>query len=88
MQLHMLTTPEIAAVERPKSIQEIENYGDIQIVVTKENQDEITDIITGDHCIYEGSEEDFNKWLSPFECVFIGKGSPILQQFQAMKFGS
>jgi hypothetical protein len=37
--------------------------------------------VAGDHMALEGEPEAFQKWLRPFDGVWVGQGSPIMQSF-------
>ena len=40
--------------------------------------------VHGQHVIVRGEEEALKAWLHPFDGVWVGRGSPMLEQFDIM----
>ncbi len=58
----------------PETIKTLENWGYVGITSGEE----------GDHVYLEGSQEEFKKWLKPFDGVWVGVGTPQFQNFEVM----
>jgi hypothetical protein len=70
----LLLTSEMKPV--PKSIKILSNWDTISMIVPSDNT-----IVVGDHVCLKGTEEDFKNWLRPFNGIWVGQGSPMLQEF-------
>ena len=73
MNMHMLLQPEQKPI--PENIKILEAYGEIEI------RTEDGTWITGEHIILEAEPEAIKDWLRPFDGVWIGRGSPMMQEF-------
>ena len=76
MQIALLVEANLLPV--PENIKEISNWGSVAIMTNDRG------VVRGCHMLFEGSKKDFQKWLGPFDGVWVGKGSPIQQQFEIM----
>jgi hypothetical protein len=73
----LLATDEMLAT-KPASVEVKHNWGHLSIVVG----DDIHDQVEGTHIAIEGSEESIKNWLRRFDQIWIGVGSPQLQEFE------
>jgi hypothetical protein len=62
----------------PENVKVLANWTDIEIVSDKKI------VAVGDHMLLEAEPEAFKTWLKPFDGVWVGKGSPMLQEFDMM----
>jgi hypothetical protein len=78
---NILLTPELK-MAMPKTIKVLANFGEISVVFPADNDSE-GHMMEGDNAVVEGSEEDFIKWLKPFDGFAVGVGgSPQFEQFE------
>jgi hypothetical protein len=75
----------------PEGVQIASDYGYITVRARYEGQPRVkrvpvsgTAFVHGRHVIVSGEEEALKAWLRPFEGVWVGRGSPILEQFDLM----
>ena len=61
----------------PNEVKVIENWGDVSIFHNIPKM-----YSWGDHMLLEGERSDFERWLMPFDGVWIGKGIPQFQEFE------
>lgn len=71
----MLVTDEVKPV--PATVTVVENWG-ITTITTEAG------LVYGEHMLLAAPEDAFKNWLRPFNGVWIGKGLPALEQFEAM----
>lgn len=82
MKLNLLLTPEMK-IAKPDGIDVTVNFGNISVVFPSEGDSSIEHTMEGDNAVVEGSEEDFVKWLKPFDGIAVGVGgSPQFEQFE------
>jgi len=80
--INLLLTDELKAT-MPKTIKVLANFGEIEVIFPHREGDEMDTYMVGDNAVIEGSEEDFIKWLKPFDGVAVGVGgSPQFEQFE------
>jgi hypothetical protein len=77
MRVLLLVSDEMKPV--PNDVTIIADYGKVDIV-----SDAPEIYHSGDHMIVEGDEKAIRSWLGPYDAVWVGEGSPMLQQFQVM----
>ncbi len=73
MKVHLLLEGRLGPI--PAGIQTLHRWNNVEIFVNPSK------FIDGDSVILEGSEESFVKWLKPFDHVWLGEGSPMLERF-------
>ncbi len=76
MKAVLLVTKEMEPI--PDKIKVLANWGWVT-VVNKKNGEHLDG---GNHQMLEGEPFDFAKWLVKLDGVWVGKGSPMLQQFE------
>ena len=88
MQFCMLVETRLRPI--PKKIKVLNNYGlTSMFVMQKDDPEKINReeyAVSGDHIYLEGKQEDIAAWLKPFGRVWITKGSPMLERFEAYTF--
>lgn len=72
--LHLLLTEEIEN-KKPESIKTLFDFGSITIITSDGEK------IKGKNICVSGTLEDLHKWLLPFEFIWAGNGSPIMEKF-------
>ena len=76
MKLHLLLTPEINS-KRPSTAEITHEWGQLTIIIDGDmNQTE-----RGLHCFVEDKPENFISWLTQFDEIIVGSGSPQLESF-------
>ena len=79
MQMHLLVSLEMR-YSLPKEIKLLADWEEVNLIVT--NDIGISPSYTkGDHIAIEGDKQVIENWLAPFNGVWIGKGSPMMQNF-------
>lgn len=76
MQIVLLVEERLLPI--PASIKTVTDWDRISIQTNTEG------VIRGSHMLLEGSEEDFQAWLRPFDGVWVGVGAAQLQEFKVM----
>jgi len=76
MNLHILLTPEVR-VKMPRTTKVTHEWGELTVVF-----DGLTDTEKGLHCFVEDTKENIIEWLSQFDEVIIGSGSPMMESFK------
>ena len=87
MNMHLLVTLDML-YSFPKNIDLVQNFGNVRIVIGN-NPNYVPDDCPyneGDHIFIQGEEKDILQWLSTLGKVWIGKGSPMLQEFDLKIF--
>lgn len=79
MKIHLLAQFEMLPV--PKNIEVVQDFGQVSITTTG------SEVIGGSHMMVEGSERALKDWLRPFDGVWVGVGSPQMQEFEVMHIG-
>lgn len=77
MRTVLLMSPEMNST-RPDDIQILADWGEVSLHVDNLPEGMYNE---GCHCILEGPDESFKKWLSQYYGFWVGKGSPMLQEF-------
>ena len=81
----MLVTPEMMNTI-PADVEILQNFGQTTALFPDEKGEIVTEI-TGDHCIVQAKDEDYEtlkKWLGPFDGIAVTKGAPQFEQFEIM----
>lgn len=76
MQIALLVTPNLLPI--PKEL-DTHSFGPLSIIVPMKG---FPKIVVGEHMIVGGDAEAIKNWLRPFDGVWVGKGVPMLQQFE------
>jgi len=75
--MHLLVSEAMEPV--PENITVLADWGRVDI----HSEDKIPEMYyTGKHMMIKGSNNAIRSWLAPFKGVWLGKGSPIMQQFE------
>lgn len=64
---------------KPQDVEIKHNWGHCEIVVVEAERDRF---VGGTHIAVEGPIESIKGWLRPFDGVWFGVGSPVLQEFE------
>ena len=80
MQQHLMLTP-LQYSEMPPQVSVVMDYGHCEVIPEGGSFD---DAVSGTHRILEGPQEIFCQWLGRYEGVWVGKGTPISEQFSIM----
>jgi hypothetical protein len=75
----LLATPEMLST-RPDDVKIVHDWGDLTIHIEPKPEEEIYD--NGYHVAIEGPTESIKDWLRPYKNIWIGVGSPIMQEFE------
>jgi hypothetical protein len=67
---------------RPDTVKVLNDWGPLAVVIHPKNQTTVEGLVMGRHVLLEGPEEDIKNWLAPFDEVWLGVGSPMLQEFE------
>jgi len=65
---------------RPDDVNIVADWGFLELHVDPDLPKEM--YVEGNHCMLEGSEESFKKWLGQYKGIWVGKGSPMMQEFE------
>jgi len=79
MEGHILYMPEMEAT-KPESVNISMDFGMLKVVTEKE------EVIIGTHVAIEGPKEDILAWFKAAGSVWLGCGSPLVQEFKYFKF--
>ena len=80
MHLHLLQTPDMTP---PPDFLLKEVY-DTSLEIIIEEEEGQTTFVRGRHILVVGDPEDIKEWLSPYEGVWVGEGTPMEQHFTIM----
>lgn len=69
----------------PENITVLADYGNV-FLMTSGERGRKGFYQHGDHIILEAEEEILYNWLGQFDCVWVGKGHPMMQNFDLMSF--
>lgn len=75
MNLCILLQPEHEPI--PDNVTVLQDYGELGVHTDN-------GFITGKQIIMEGEPTAFQDWLRPFDGVWVGRGSPMMQEFAIM----
>ena len=75
IKLHLLVEPKMEPI--PADLEVIIFDGDLRIV-----DEHGMPLATGKHVGLNGNDEAIKRWLRPFARVWVGKGSPALEEFE------
>jgi hypothetical protein len=79
---HLLLTTEQQRT-RPANVKIMQSWGELTIIFDGENG-EPGKAVHGLHCFIEGYQEDIISWLKPYDAVYVGNGSPMMETFSVV----
>ena len=87
MNAHLLVTLEML-YSIPSNITLAQNFGYVSIVEGNDPNHipSTCPYDEGDHIFIEGEEKDILQWLSTLGKVWMGKGSPMMQEFNLIDY--
>ena len=70
--------------KKPKTTKITNDWGQLTIILNNDYENQLR----GLHCFVSDSEENILNWLSQFNEVPVGNGSPMMESFSFYKFNS
>jgi hypothetical protein len=66
----------------PNTLVSMTSWGEVSIIA--ETQEHGGVVVSGHHIAVEGNEKVIRDWLRPFSPVWVGVGTPLLQEFERL----
>lgn len=80
MKLHLLVEEKMNPI--PSEVSILADYQELCLIQHDNNLTKIGSTF-GRNLIIEADEKVIRKWLHPFDAVWLGVGSPMMEQFEA-----